>query len=57
MVVDALDTLPDSALPVVDGLAVLVEDELAPDDAPVDGHLLGLFRGVPRTRQVHTPGQ
>ena len=51
MVVDALDTLPESVLPVVDELAVLVEEEPAPGATPVDGQLLGLFRGVPRTRR------
>ncbi len=50
MVVDALDDLPESVLPVVGGLAVLVEDEPDPDAAPAGGQLLGLFHGLPTTR-------
>ena len=47
MVVDALDDLPESVLPVVGELAVLVEDEPDPGAAPTGGQLLGVFHGVP----------
>jgi predicted Zn-dependent protease with MMP-like domain len=49
MVVDALDALPDWTLPIVREIAVLVEDLPRDGEAPPNGLLLGLFRGVPRT--------
>jgi predicted Zn-dependent protease with MMP-like domain len=57
MVVDALDALPDWTLPIVREIAVLVEDLPRDGEAPADGLLLGLFRGVPRTSYGgHPPG-
>ena len=50
MVVDALDALPQWMAPIVAEIAVLVEEEPAPDQAPPGSTLLGLYRGVPRTR-------
>lgn len=50
LVVDALDALPEWVAPVVAEIAVLVEDEPAPGDVPDGVTLLGLYRGVPRTR-------
>jgi predicted Zn-dependent protease with MMP-like domain len=49
MVVDALDALPDWTAPIMREIAVLVEDQPRPGEAPPNGLLLGLFRGVPRT--------
>ena len=49
LVVDALDALPPWLLPIVDEIAVLVEDEPDPDDAEQGLLCLGLYRGVPRT--------
>lgn len=49
MVVDALDSLPDWVLPVVDEIAVLVEDDQPEGDRRPGVLLLGLYRGVPRT--------
>jgi len=49
MVVDALDSLPDWVLPVVNEIAVLVEDEQAESERRPGVLLLGLYRGVPRT--------
>ncbi len=57
MVVDALDTLPEFVLPVVSELAVLVEEEPPPENGVAGGQLLGLYRGVPRTRSAgRVPG-
>src|SRR5665648_542134 len=50
MVVDALDALPQWMAPIVAEIAVLVEEEPAPEQAPPGSTLLGLYRGVPRTR-------
>jgi predicted Zn-dependent protease with MMP-like domain len=50
MVVDALDALPDWTAPILSEIAVLVEDHPREGEAPPDGLLLGLFRGVPRTQ-------
>lgn len=49
MVTDALDALPDWTAPIVREIAVLVEDLPRDGEAPPNGLLLGLFRGVPRT--------
>jgi predicted Zn-dependent protease with MMP-like domain len=49
MVADAMDALPEWTAPIVREIAVLVEDLPRPGEAPPDGLLLGLFRGVPRT--------
>lgn len=49
VVADAMDRLPDWTAPIVREIAVLVEDLPRPGEAPANGLLLGLFRGVPRT--------
>jgi predicted Zn-dependent protease with MMP-like domain len=49
MVVDALDSLPEWVLPVVEEIAVLVEEEQPASERQPGVALLGLFRGVPRT--------
>ncbi len=49
MVTDALDSLPDWVLPVINEIAVLVEDEQAEADRRPGVLLLGLYRGIPRT--------
>lgn len=49
MVVDALDSLPDWVIPIVAEIAVLVEDDQAPEDRRPGVLCLGLYRGVPRT--------
>ena len=57
MVVDALDSLPDWVLPVVNEIAVLVEDEQAESERRPGVLLLGLYRGIPRTSQYgRAPG-
>ncbi len=49
LVVDAIDALPDWVQPVVDEIAILVEDQQDPSESH-DGLLcLGLYRGIPRT--------
>ena len=45
---DALDELPDWALPYLENVAVLVAD-----DAPGGEDLLGLYEGVPETERGH----
>ncbi len=49
MVVDALDSLPDWVLPVVNEIAILVEDEQTESERRPGVLLLGLYRGIPRT--------
>jgi predicted Zn-dependent protease with MMP-like domain len=49
MVVDAIDSLPDWVLPIVAGIAILVEEDQAPEARKEGVLLLGLYRGVPRT--------
>ncbi len=49
MVIDALDSLPEWVLPVVNEIAVLVEDEQTESERRPGVLLLGLYRGVPRT--------
>ncbi len=49
MVADAIDALPEWTAPIVGEIAVLVEDLPRAGEAPPNGLLLGLFRGVPRT--------
>ena len=55
MVSDALDRLPEWTAPIVREIAVLVEDWPRPGEAPENGLLLVLFRGVPRTAYGDRP--
>lgn len=57
MVVDALDSLPESVVPMMREIAVLVEDQPAPEDRKDGQLLLGVFRGNPwTTRGGRIPG-
>lgn len=57
MVVEALDSLPDWVIAVVNEIAVLVEDEQEESQRRPGVLLLGLYRGVPRTSHYgRTPG-
>jgi len=47
----AFDDLPPWVEEALEDLAVLVEDRASPADSPHGGQLLGLFRGVARTRR------
>lgn len=49
LVRDALDALPDWTAPIVDELAVLVEDTPMPGSTRPGTTLLGLYRGIPVT--------
>jgi predicted Zn-dependent protease with MMP-like domain len=51
MVVDALDSLPESVAPMMREIAVLVEDEQPSADRKDGQLLLGVFRGNPWTAQ------
>lgn len=54
LVRDAIDALPDWVAPLVDEMAVTVED--LPHESLPPGHtLLGLYRGFPRTRYGGRP--
>lgn len=51
LVLDALDTLPPWLDPVIEEIAVLVQEEPAPEDAAPGGELLlGQYRGRPGPR-------
>lgn len=57
MVVDAMDSLPESVVPVMREIAVLVEDEPPADERQSGQLLLGVFRGIPWTaRGGRVPG-
>jgi predicted Zn-dependent protease with MMP-like domain len=56
MVVDALDTLPESVVPMMREIAVLVEDEQPPAEREGGQLLLGVFRGIPWTSGGRIPG-
>ena len=49
LVSEALDTVPEGLMAMLDNVVILVEAE-APDDDP---HLLGLYEGVPLTERGH----
>ncbi len=49
LVRDALDSLPEWTAPILDELAVLVEDAPAPGSTTPGTTLLGLYRGIPLT--------
>lgn len=49
-VTQAIDALPDWLAPIVAEMAILVEDRPAPGEHGDGTLLLGLFRGIPRTR-------
>ena len=49
LVADALDTVPQGLLAMLDNVVILVEDEAPPEDR----HLLGLYEGVPLTERGH----
>jgi predicted Zn-dependent protease with MMP-like domain len=51
LVAEALDDLPDELLPVLDNVAVRVEDR-----NPDDPELLGLYEGVPHTERTGHEG-
>src|SRR4051794_39576001 len=55
LVSDALDALPDWVMPVVSEIAVLVEDRQPAADATPGMMLLGLYRGISRTRYGGRP--
>ena len=55
IVADAMDELPAWVIPVIAEIAVLVEDEQPKEDATPGVMLLGLYRGVPRTRYGGRP--
>ncbi len=55
MVVEALEDLPQRFQPMLENVAIVVEDEPSPEDLAQldvdldDGELLGLYHGVPLT--------
>ncbi|NYI41804.1 metallopeptidase family protein [Demequina lutea] len=49
LVRDAMDSLPDWTAPILQELAVLVEDAPAPGTTQPGTTLLGLYRGIPAT--------
>ncbi len=49
LVRDAMDTLPEWTAPILEELAVLVEDAPAPRSTQPGTTLLGLYRGIPVT--------
>ncbi len=49
LVGDALDSVPEGLLAMLDNVVVLVEEEPPADDP----HLLGLYEGVPLTERGH----
>lgn len=51
---DAIDALPDWVAAIVDEMAVTVEDRPT-EEVPPGRMLLGLYRGVPRTRYGGRP--
>ncbi|MFN8103026.1 MAG: metallopeptidase family protein [Acidimicrobiia bacterium] len=52
LVSEALDEIPDALAARMDNVAVFVEDEPAPEQAPPDGDLLlGLYEGVSLTHR------
>ena len=57
VVEEALDSLPPRFAELVDNVVVVVEEEPAHEDlellAHPDGELLGIYRGVARTRRTH----
>jgi predicted Zn-dependent protease with MMP-like domain len=57
VVEDALESLPPRFAELVDNVVVVVEEEPAHEDLALldhpDGELLGIYRGVARTRRTH----
>ena len=57
VVEEALDSLPPRFAELVDNVVVVVEEEPAHEDLELldhpDGELLGIYRGVARTRRTH----
>ena len=49
LVRDAMDTLPEWTVPILEELAVLVEDAPKPGSTRPGATLLGLYRGIPVT--------
>ncbi len=49
LVGQALDTIPEGLLELIDNVIIVVAD----DPAPGDGHILGLYEGIPLTRRGH----
>ena len=55
LVADAMDALPDWVMPVLSEIAVLVEDEQPAAEATPGVMLLGVYRGISRTRYGGRP--
>jgi predicted Zn-dependent protease with MMP-like domain len=57
VVEEALRTLPPQFAELVDNVAIVVEEEPSDEDLELveddDGELLGIYRGVARTRRTH----
>jgi predicted Zn-dependent protease with MMP-like domain len=48
---EAVDALPDDIAALLDNVAIVIEDEPAPDD-----DLLGLYQGIPQTERTSAYG-